>query len=231
MPHAMAIATASLSSMDIRQARVYRMMPAPATSPVVIAGRMSDINAARGACQPASGNPCDGRIPISPTPRPNSIMSNRPLHNAGTAPPTIAIVCNTLRTRGLPASTAWQPIGIPMPSATSRLSTISGKVIAACEPICEATVRPLIADTPIFPCSKPPNQSAYCCGYERSSPIRERIAATRAGVAFVPAITDATSPGRMRSAAKTSRDRPNKATANHMSRRIRYLIAVCSSPG
>ena len=128
------------------------------------------------------------------------------------------------RTAGDREITAAAPMDKPRVSAMARLITISGNVIVARWPTWEVTARPVSADTPRSPCSSPPAQSRYCTTYGRSRPNSARRAATRAGDAFMPAITTATSPGRMRSIANTSTEMPNSAAANSSKRCIKNRI-------
>ncbi len=194
------------------------MMDAPAVMPVVSAGISRQDRAFPGVAQPVSGKPCAGSNPNSPVPRENSRISSRPPHNAGTAPPTIAMPWNRPRSRGLRVRTAAQPSGRPIASAISRLSTIRGNVTAARMAICRATGRPPTVDTPRSPCSRPAIQSPYCATSGLSKPNSARSDAMRSGVAFVPAMTAATSPGNTRSITNTSADRPTKAATNSASR-------------
>ncbi len=193
--------------------------------PVANAGSTSDANARLGLAQPSFGKPCEGKSPSNPEPRENSRISSRPLHNAGTAPPIMAITWSSPRHLLFLVITAAQPSGNPMSSAMARLSTISGNVTADRTPTCKATDLPLMADTPRSPCSRPVSQSAYCMGNGRSSPISMRSAAIRAAVAFVPAMTAATSPGSTRNARKTSIDNPVSAATNSSSRLATNLIS------
>ena len=162
--------------------------------PVVSAGSSRQDRAFPGVAQPVSGKPCAGSNPNSPVPRENSRISSRPPHNAGTAPPTIAMPWNRPRSRGLRVRTAAQPSGRPIASAISRLSTIRGNVTAARMAICRATGRPPTADTPRSPCSMPAIQSPYC------------------------ATSGLSKPNSARSDANTSADRPTKAATNSASR-------------
>ena len=169
--------------------------------------------------QPSSGKPCAGSSPSSPEPRENSRISSRPPHNAGTAPPTIAIPWNRPRSCGLRVRTAAQPSGNPIASAISRLSTISGNVTRgaharpAARPTCRRlrTRRDRHAAGPVI-------QSPYCAASGLSKPSSARSDAIRSGVAFVPAMTAATSPGNTRSITNTSTDRPIRAATNSTSR-------------
>ena len=81
-----------------------------------------------------------------------------------------------------------------------------------------------MAETPRSPCSNPSIQSPYCATYDLSKPSSARSDAIRSGVAFVPAITAATSPGSMRSSTNTKSDRPNRAATNSPSRLTTNLI-------
>ena len=84
--------------------------------------------------------------------------------------------------------------------------------------ICRATGRPPTADTPRSPCSMPAIQSPYCAASGLSKPNSARSDAMRSGVAFVPAMTAATSPGNTRSITNTNTDRPIRAATNSISR-------------
>ena len=175
-------------------------------------------SARSGDDQPSSGKPCAGSNPNRPEPRENSSISSRPPHNAGMAPATIAMPWYRPRNRWLRASTAAQPSGSPIASAIRRLSTISGKVTDMRVTTCPATDLPPTADTPRLPCSSPSIQSPYCATSGLFKPRSSRNDAMRSGVALVPAITAATSPGSTRSITNTNADRPIRAATNSTSR-------------
>ena len=187
-------------------------------TPTDNAGKINDSIAEPGAPQPSRGNPCEGKTPISPTPRPNSRISSNPPHKAGMAPPLMASTWNTERTRSERASTAAQPSGRPMTKAINMPRMIRGKVMAAREPTSEVTERPVRMDVPKSPWISAPIQSKYCATNGRFKPSCSRNWATRSGGELTPAITEATSPGRMRNAAKITTDRPSSATTNNASR-------------
>ena len=125
---------------------------------------------------------------------------------------------NRPRNRGFRVNTAAQPSGRPIASAIRRLDTINGNVTPARTATCCATGLPPITDTPRSPCSRPAIQSQYCAKSGLSKPSSARNDAIRSGVALVPAITAATSPGSTRSIMNTSADRPTKAAANSAKR-------------
>ena len=96
--------------------------------------------------------------------------------------------------------------------------------MAARTPTCSLTERPVSMEAPRSPCSRFAHQSRYCTASGRSSPSSARSWATRSGGEFTPAITAATSPGRMRSMANTTTEMASNATTNSSSRRSTNLI-------
>ena len=91
MPQDIAISMYPEAASSPSADRVYRIRPAPTMMPTLKAGSTSEVSAWTGAPQPAAGKPCEGRMPTSPTPRPNSRISSMPLHSAGMAPPMMEI--------------------------------------------------------------------------------------------------------------------------------------------
>ena len=105
-----------------------------------------------------------------------------------------------------------------MTKAMSRARIIRGKVMDARAPTKEVTERPVRIEVPKSPRASALIQSKYCAINGRFRPSCSRSWVTRSGGELTPAITEATSPGRMRNAAKTTTDRPNNATTNNASR-------------
>ena len=108
--------------------------------------------------------------------------------------------------------------------AITSPSMISGNVTAARAPTCAVMERPVSMEVPKSPRTSAPHQSRYCTGSGRSSPSSARSCATRSGGEFTPAITAATSPGRMRNMANTATEMASNATTNSSSRRSTNLM-------
>ena len=117
-----------------------------------------------------------------------------------------------------------------MPSGTATItdSTVdastSGALTVSFSPSWLVTVSPFSADVPKSPWRMPPIQSRYCTTSGRLSPSSSRMASICSGVAWVPPMTRARSPGSSRRSRKTTMLVTTIASSSRPSRRSTYSV-------
>src|SRR5262245_51604964 len=117
---------------------------------------------------------------------------------------------------------ARMPAGVAIRRATRNAAPTSWSVTGRAPTISSSAGFLLTHEVPKFPRSTCWSHFAYCTGMGASSPISRRISTTAAGVASVPSMTAAGSPGMRRTMVKTRTERKRRTKKSWTRRATRY---------
>ena len=133
-----------------------------------------------------------------------------PSQKLGSETPSRAKVVDPWSTHERGRSAATMPAGKAMTSATTKALATSWSVTGSAPRMSASAGCLETHDVPKFPASTARSQRTYWTTMGWSSPISRRICAITCGVASVPSMTAAGSPGMSRTIVKTMIDRKNR---------------------
>src|SRR5919109_1463020 len=222
-----AIVTYSDSSTSIIEPRMIRLMYGVTASTSVAAGSTTTLGSdhafSSGASSDTAGNQWKTLVA-------NSRISPMPITNSGSAASTsepFEIAWSTGRSRRMAVQT---PIPIDSGTATIAATKTRNAVFATRSESSSLTGSWVAAESPKLPVSTPPIQLRYWLTMESFRFSWSRSAAIRSGVASLPRIAVAASPGSASTAAKTTSEIRNRVRTPSASRRKTSLVNETRPP-
>src|SRR5919202_550930 len=200
-PLSRAIVTYSLSSTSIIEPRMIRLMYGVTAMISVAAGRTTFFGASHAFCPGASSDTA-GKMWNRPVAKMR--ISPMPITNSGSAA-RISVIVELTWSAGRSRFIAIQtPMTIDSGIAITEATTTRNDEFATRSDSSWLTGCCVAAESPKLPVTTPFSHSVYCVTTDWLRCSCSRSAATRSGVASLPRIAVAASPGRARTAAKTT---------------------------